>query len=1209
MALAGSLELQLLADVARISADMKKVESVVSGSMQRVTQAAQLAMRALGSIGVAVSAGAFVAFVKNVNNAVDALNDLKDATGSSIENISALEDIARRNGATLETVGTALMKFNQALGGTVKPGTDAEKVLSALGLSAKELRELDPSVAMMKTAQALAKFADDGGKARAVQELFGKSLREVAPLLKDMAEKGELVSKVTTAQAEEAEKFNKHLFNLQKNAIDAGRALVANFVPALNAVFEAFNKGGFKAALDQLGNQLFDWEGNAQRKGIASLQKELTQLNKAIQLAENFNQPVEHLYESWGKVAGALSKARQEYFKFSDVQGGRGNVNPPLADLRASLEGAIKDGPKATKVIQELTEAEKDLIYHRKFKRDSQVKETEEYLKNMAAEKQAAEDAYKGMLDASQKSLEKLQEEVAAQREANERIGLTTESIEQLEVAKLRDLAASKERNATTAEDIDFSGRLSAKLREEAQALRNLADAKEAGAGKKAAFEAGEAYIREARRAEEEWKRTNERIADSFVDNLMAGGKSVTQYLKDLFRTLELRPLLQPVGQLAAGVANAGISMVGNAIGMGNLLGSAGVGMGTTASLGFANATGAGMDAFLAANGGFGTMAAGESLAGMASAIPGVGWAIAAAMLIASLANGGETRVGGQYVNGQFVDGPSGGQINGASSLFGSGSMLSINSVLSSLGATSSLTRLVGGVEQSQNGKGFAYAGGTLSNGIVIGQGTDGMGYMNRRGSMTDQEALAAATEEMAQLKLEAVQASDAVGPLADWVRSLGDISLLTGEALSTTVARFDKALAERQSLEARLFELTATDAEKLQKTRDAERASVDATNLALLEQIYALEDLQAAADRTAEAMREAAEYAAAAAADLMSKLKAARPFFMTPAEWQTMQAQDIANQYNFATGASITPEFVLGITPEEFRAYFEEFTAAGNDVAAQTMINIAQAFIDLQGDIEAAGQTLRNLQAEGQSLDVQILRAMGNTAGADALQRSLDTAGMSADEIALYDLNAEKRAQLAAILKAAQDAADAEKLLADRRRAQIEAARRLAEEWKQIGESMLEETMRLRGAIAGSQGPSAGLAFQQAQFALALAAAQSGDIKARGNLVGLAQGVEQAAMTSVGSLAELNTIRAGLAATLEAQGLQAIPRDAVTEELRATREVIRQQRDEVVGLRTDMKEANKKMENLTRDINERFDKWDNNGGTDAGLIVQTVAG
>lgn len=215
----------------------------VRRSMVDVESAASSVRSALGSIGASLSVAAMASFVKQTIDGIDALNDLKDATGASIENISALEDVARRTGAGIDTVGTALIKLNQGLS-NAKPGTDAARAFSALGLSIKELKALDPAEAMLKTADALSGFADDANKARLVQELFGKSMKEVAPLLKDLAEAGELNAKVTTDQADEAEKFNKQLFNLQKNSIDAARGLVSGLLPTLNALTEEFTKSG-----------------------------------------------------------------------------------------------------------------------------------------------------------------------------------------------------------------------------------------------------------------------------------------------------------------------------------------------------------------------------------------------------------------------------------------------------------------------------------------------------------------------------------------------------------------------------------------------------------------------------------------------------------------------------------------------------------------------------------------------------------------------------------------------------------------------------------------------------------------------------------------------------------------------------------------------------------------------------------------------------
>ena len=210
----------------------------------------------LGSLGVSLTAGAALAWAKNITNGVDALNDLSDATGSSIENLSALEDIAARTGTSMDSVGAAMTKFNMLLK-DAKPGSDAEAALKALNLNIKELQSLDPAEALRQTATALAGFADDGNKARLVQELFGKSVKQVAPFLKDLAEKGALVATVTTDQAKAAEAFNKEIFSLQKNVTDLGRSLAGPLVEGINAFIEKMRVArrentGFFASIESM---------------------------------------------------------------------------------------------------------------------------------------------------------------------------------------------------------------------------------------------------------------------------------------------------------------------------------------------------------------------------------------------------------------------------------------------------------------------------------------------------------------------------------------------------------------------------------------------------------------------------------------------------------------------------------------------------------------------------------------------------------------------------------------------------------------------------------------------------------------------------------------------------------------------------------------------------------------------------------------------
>lgn len=261
MALA-TLSIDLVAQLASLQTGMDKAGRIAEKNAAQIEARYQKMAGAARAVG-AVLAGAFsvagiAAFVRSTVDGLDALNDLADATGSSVENLSALEDIAARTGTSMDTVGAAVVKLNQALGNS-KPGDDVSKSLQAIGLEADALKKVDPSEALRQIAVALAGFADDGNKARLVQELFGKSIREVAPLLKDLAAAGQLNATVTAEQAKQAEEFNQQLSRLGKNATDAARSITGPLITSINQFAQKMrelqaSKGGFLGGLaDQFG--------------------------------------------------------------------------------------------------------------------------------------------------------------------------------------------------------------------------------------------------------------------------------------------------------------------------------------------------------------------------------------------------------------------------------------------------------------------------------------------------------------------------------------------------------------------------------------------------------------------------------------------------------------------------------------------------------------------------------------------------------------------------------------------------------------------------------------------------------------------------------------------------------------------------------------------------------------------------------------------
>lgn len=230
-------------------------ESVKRG-LSGIGERAGAASAMLSGIGATGALVGLIALVRQSAEAIDKFNDLKDATGASIENISALDRIARETGATYEVAASALVKFNKVLTEGGEESSKAAGILKALGLNATELKRIDPAEALRQTAVALSRWADDGNKARAVQILFGKSVQEVAPFLADLAKKTELTGQVSTQAADDMEKFNQAMARAKANAEDLWRTLAMKVIPVFNQVFDDLKTFVPKASLSGLAGEV-----------------------------------------------------------------------------------------------------------------------------------------------------------------------------------------------------------------------------------------------------------------------------------------------------------------------------------------------------------------------------------------------------------------------------------------------------------------------------------------------------------------------------------------------------------------------------------------------------------------------------------------------------------------------------------------------------------------------------------------------------------------------------------------------------------------------------------------------------------------------------------------------------------------------------------------------------------------------------------------
>lgn len=198
---------------------------------------------ALAPLAAGFSVAGITAWAKSTAEGIDKLNDLKDASGESIAMLSALEDVALRNGHSFDVASDALVKLNKSLFDAAdNPDSDPGRAIQALGLNVKELLALSPVERMQALAVALNGFGDEN-KLQYNLALFGRSARDLVPLLNDLAAAGKLAGTVTDEDAEAADRFGKELAALSKDVADVSRSLVGPLLSALNQTIDKFREG------------------------------------------------------------------------------------------------------------------------------------------------------------------------------------------------------------------------------------------------------------------------------------------------------------------------------------------------------------------------------------------------------------------------------------------------------------------------------------------------------------------------------------------------------------------------------------------------------------------------------------------------------------------------------------------------------------------------------------------------------------------------------------------------------------------------------------------------------------------------------------------------------------------------------------------------------------------------------------------------------
>lgn len=238
----GSAVVRLGLDAAEFTSGMSKAEYQLN----------QLSLKniALGSaIGIKLAEGitfAAKALWDLTMGSVDAkakLQDLSVQTGMTVETLSGLARVGKYSGTSLEEITGASNRMTRALAGASEKTSGAGRALKGLGINFAEFKALAPDEQLVTAAKAMAGFKDGTDKSAAAMLLFGRSGAPFLKFLKELGERGILVTKETTASALAAKEYEDNVVTLGLAMDDFKALLGESMLPTLLEVTQSLIDG------------------------------------------------------------------------------------------------------------------------------------------------------------------------------------------------------------------------------------------------------------------------------------------------------------------------------------------------------------------------------------------------------------------------------------------------------------------------------------------------------------------------------------------------------------------------------------------------------------------------------------------------------------------------------------------------------------------------------------------------------------------------------------------------------------------------------------------------------------------------------------------------------------------------------------------------------------------------------------------------------
>jgi hypothetical protein len=254
---AGSIVIDLLMKTGAFLTDTGRAEK----ALRKLQKEAEATNAKAIAAGVAIGNGITELSKQLVNtlhdmtfgaiDAADHLNDLSKKTGIAVETIGGIGFAAGQAGGDLETAAAGAGKLNKSLAEAASGNVKAAEAFRAMGISVKDAAGNTKSadVALAEIADKFASYADGPEKAALALRIFGKAGADMIPLLDDggTALRENIAyfkqySGMTSELAETSDTFNDTLGKLNVQSKAFGNHLAAALLPTLQALADAFLK-------------------------------------------------------------------------------------------------------------------------------------------------------------------------------------------------------------------------------------------------------------------------------------------------------------------------------------------------------------------------------------------------------------------------------------------------------------------------------------------------------------------------------------------------------------------------------------------------------------------------------------------------------------------------------------------------------------------------------------------------------------------------------------------------------------------------------------------------------------------------------------------------------------------------------------------------------------------------------------------------------